>query len=233
MIGRRRSGKSILTKDILYNLRHIPVGIVISHTEKLLKFFCQFIPKMFIYDRYSKAILEKLLERQSEAVENNWKDPECFVLFDDCFSKDSEISRDEKINEIFFNGRHYKITFLMTMQSPRGLGTGTRSNIDYVFLFKTDNESDREIIFKNYAGVFPNKNIFRKIMDAVTQNYTCLVIDYTTGSNKLEDKIFFYKAEEREFKMFNKKFWTSNDSDKGRDKFDEFAINDNTKKIRL
>jgi hypothetical protein len=51
-------------------------------------------------------------------------------------------------------------------------------------------------------------------MDQCTEDYNCLVIDNTTKSNKLEEQIYWYKADETpEFTLGAPKFWQySNDN---------------------
>jgi hypothetical protein len=45
-------------------------------------------------------------------------------------------------------------------------------------------------------------------MDQTTENYECLVINNNTKSNKLQDQVFWYKAETRpDFKLGSKEFW--------------------------
>jgi hypothetical protein len=45
-------------------------------------------------------------------------------------------------------------------------------------------------------------------MDQTTENYECLVINNNAKSNKLNDQIFWYKAEPRpDFKLGSKEFW--------------------------
>ena len=45
-------------------------------------------------------------------------------------------------------------------------------------------------------------------MDQCTENYECLVINNNAKSNKLQDQIFWYKAEPHgNFKLGSKEFW--------------------------
>jgi hypothetical protein len=45
-------------------------------------------------------------------------------------------------------------------------------------------------------------------MDQCTQNYECLVVDNTSQSAKLEDCVFWYKAEiHPDFKIGDPEFW--------------------------
>jgi hypothetical protein len=216
LLGKRNTGKSVLVKDILYHKRNdIPIGTVISHTDHLACFYDKFIPGMLIHKKYTPEILVKVFERQSLALEKRWKNPHSFLLFDDCLSDSSNWAKDENIKEVFFNGRHYKILYILTMQSPMGLPPAMRTNIDYTFILRNNNLSDREKIFKNYAGMFPSFGCFEKVLDACTEDYNCLVIDNTSQSNNLEDQIFYYKAELHDnpgFRMCPSNLWATNDS---------------------
>ena len=94
------------------------------------------------------------------------------------------------------------------MQAPMGISPSLRTNIDYVFILKTTNASDRKKIYENYAGVFPSKDIFEKVLDGCTSDYGCLVIDNTATTNELTDQVFYYKADDHPgFKMCDESFW--------------------------
>jgi len=43
--------------------------------------------------------------------------------------------------------------------------------------------------------MFPSFDFFCNVMDQCTENYECLVINNNAKSNKLEDQVFWYKAE--------------------------------------
>ena len=64
LLGRRGTGKSTLVKDILYYVRDIPVGTVISPTEEVNRFYSDIIPPIFIHGGYNPAVVEKFVERQ-------------------------------------------------------------------------------------------------------------------------------------------------------------------------
>ena len=48
----------------MYEMTDIPVGIVISTTEKDSPFFSEFFPDTFIFYQYDSKIIKKLLIRQ-------------------------------------------------------------------------------------------------------------------------------------------------------------------------
>ena len=56
--------------------------------------------------------------------------------------------------------------------------------------------------------MFPTFESFCQVMDQCTENYECLVISNNAKSNKLEDQIFWYKAQPHgEFQLGSKEFW--------------------------
>jgi hypothetical protein len=212
LIGKRRTGKSFLMKDILYHKRNsIPAGIVISKTERLSPFFQHFIPGMYIHNEYDSKILQNIFIRQEKASKENWSNPFCFLVMDDCLSDSKSWTKDKYIAEVFYNGRHHKIFFMLAMQEPMGITPGLRGNIDYIFITKNNNPNQREKIYKQYAGMFPSFKVFNEILDTCTKDHNVLVIDNVNAdSNKLEDLIFFYKAEPHDFKMFTEQEWMIN-----------------------
>jgi hypothetical protein len=106
------------------------------------------------------------------------------------------------------NGRHYNMMLLITMQYPLGIPPNLRTNIDYTFILRENNITNRKRIYDNYASMFPTFELFCTVMDQCTENYECLVIKNDAHSNKLQDQVFWYKADVRQdFKMCCKEFW--------------------------
>lgn len=215
-IGKRNTGKSYCMKDILSYHRNIPIGIVVSPTEKANGYFEKFIPKMLLYDEPDEKIIKTFLERQikistekklemSKSGRTNI-DNRAFLILDDCLY-DKKWINDKSIRAIFMNGRHYKIFFLITMQHAMGLPPVLRNNLDYVFIFRNNIVKERQKIYDNYAGMFANFEVFNQVMNQCTENYECLVIDCKTQSNKIEDQVFWYRAKEAHFKMCHTEMW--------------------------
>lgn len=215
-IGKRNTGKSYCMKDILSYHRNIPIGIVVSPTEKANGYFEKFIPKMLLYDEPDEKIIKTFLERQIKiSTEKKLEmsksgrssiDNRAFLILDDCLY-DKKWINDKSIRAIFMNGRHYKIFFLITMQHAMGLPPVLRNNLDYVFIFRNNIVKERQKIYDNYAGMFANFEVFNQVMNQCTENYECLVIDCKTQSNKIEDQVFWYKAKEAHFKMCHTEMW--------------------------
>jgi hypothetical protein len=205
LIAKRASGKSYLTKEILYKKRTIPIAMAISKTETLNSYYSKFIPDSFIFNDYSTDILGRLYERQAIMNEDNKKrliekknpkDDRVMLIMDDCMSSKGTWLKDPNILELFFNGRHHHISFILTMQFSLGIPPELRSNFDYIFLLAEDFINNRKRLYEHYAGMFPSFDIFQQVFTDITENYGCMVIDNRIHSKNITDKIFWYKAKE-------------------------------------
>lgn len=217
LIGRRDTGKSFLVRDLLHYHQDIPIGTVISGTEAGNGFYSKMVPKLFIHDEYNTAIIENILKRQKMVIKQVKKetdaygktniDARAFVILDDCLY-DNSWAREKLMRLLFMNGRHWKIMLVITMQYPLGVPPNLRTNIDYTFILREPYIANRKRIYENYAGMFPTFESFCQVMDQCTENYECLVVSNNAKSNKLEDQIFWYKAQaHRDFKLGSKEFW--------------------------
>ena len=205
-IGKRGTGKSTLVTDILWHKKNIPAGIAMSGTEEGNGYYKQFIPDLFVYGDYNKDALEKIIERQKKLLAIGKCQP-VFILMDDCMY-DKGFMRDVCIRQLFMNGRHWKIFFMMTTQYCMDMTPMIRTNVDYVFALRDNVRQNRENLYKAFFGVFPTYDQFSQVMDACTENYECLVLDNTSKSNRITDCVFWYKAPiRRGFHVGSPAFW--------------------------
>ena len=216
-IGPRNSGKSTNLFDTMRYHTTIPIGITISGTEGANHSFERVMPKMLIYEEYESAIVEKFLDRQKKMMDqvNSEKkkygrtdlDPRAFLILDDCMY-DNSWTQEKSIRYIFLNGRHLKIFCLLTMQYCMGIPPALRANVDYIFINRNNMVKEREKIYHQYAGMFPSFEVFNTVMNQTTENYECLVIDKKSQSNRLEDQVFWYKADASvNYKLCSPELW--------------------------
>ena len=174
ILGRRRTGKSVLTKDILVH-KNMNRGIVFCNksTEPLFK---DVLPNSIISSDYNTNLIETTIKNQE------MKDCFCIVL---------DGILDIPWEKIYFDSNAF---FILTMQYPLGVPPALRSNIDYVCIFNEPSISNRQKIYKDYGSVIPTFEIFNNILDECTQNYNCLVIKLSGDSSDIRDQVFWYKA---------------------------------------
>jgi hypothetical protein len=217
LIGRRDTGKSYLVRDLLYYHQDVPIATVISGTEEGNGFYGKLVPKLFIHNEYNTAIIENILKRQKSVLKQVKKemetfkrstiDPRTIAILDDVLY-DSTWTRDKMMRLLFFNGRHWKVMLIITMQYPLGIPPALRTNIDFVFILREPYIANRKRIYENYAGMFPTFESFCQVMDQCTENYECLCIVNNAKSNKLQDQLFWYKADgHNDFRLGSKEFW--------------------------
>jgi energy-coupling factor transporter ATP-binding protein EcfA2 len=203
IIGKRNSGKTTVVASLARCLRHVPYGVCCSCTEDANAYWSNHIPGRFIHGEYTEDITQNLIEmqrRQAQKVGQDNVQP-CFAIYDDIMY-DASFARQKTTRELFMNGRHFKISLLLTAQYCMDLPPALRTNIDYVFILKDPIRRNRQRLYENFAGIFPTFESFCDALDQTTENYECMVIDNTTNSNKISDIVFYYKGKPNEqFKM--------------------------------
>lgn len=244
MIGKRNTGKSFLVKDLLYYKRDIPIGTVISASEGSNRFYGDMMPSLFIHEEYSPEIIANLVKRQ-KLVTRKMKqqqamygksniDPFAFLIMDDMMYDADTWLKDTNIREIFMNGRHFNLMFLVTMQFSLGIKPSLRGQIDFIFILRENYISNRRRLYDHYAGMFPTFEIFCQVMNQCTENYECLVIDNTSKSNNITDQVFWFKADSHpQFKIGAPEFWqhhSNNYADNDEEDEDGIDINNIKKK---
>jgi hypothetical protein len=194
IIGKPGTGKSTLIASILYEKKGIiPVGKFVSGTEDSNNFYKEIAPSLFISNIYEEEDVEKFIKRQKLAkkhIENPW----AVLLLDDCTDKPALFKRPLQQN-LYKNGRHYKMLYIVSLQYCMDVLPSIRTNVDGVFILRETNLKNRHSLYENYAGIIPDFNIFCQIMDQITNDYTALYIHNSTTTNDWKDCIFWYKAD--------------------------------------
>lgn len=211
ILGKRQTGKSYLARNILYYLKDVPnvtvVGFVgrCSSNIAVGPYYADLVPQLSSHCEYTQDIIESTWKNQRCISDKSIKetiqygkslvDPRAVLILDDCIF-DQTFMHDENTRRIFCNIGRLRLHLIITMQYPITVPHLLRSNIDYVFMFRHTHEGARKKIYENYAAVFDTYEDFCNILDQYTGEYRCLVIDNTARSNKLEDIVFWYVAED-------------------------------------
>lgn len=205
-IGRRRTGKSFLTRWIMYNKRKVfPFGLVMTQT-KYNKFWSTYINKDSVWGDYSAAALQKLVNRQATLVDNNiWGiDPRIFVVLDD-LAADIQLRYDYMLRSFFYYGRHLKAFVMVTSQWFKSLAPGCRENADYIFLFGMTNLNELEAIYEEYAAGVP-RDIFYQLVSRYATESNCFVVN-PHGRTPFE-RFYQYRAQDPgPFRMGCSEMW--------------------------
>lgn len=217
-IGKRGSGKSTVCLDLLYHKQDIPFGTCISPTEDANGTYRDCIPPPFIHTDLGPPLLEKVLTRQKTLVRKMKEDvayrdvdARAFLLMDDCMYDDGW-TRDKSIRNVFMNGRHFKLLYIVCLQYCLGLPPVLRTNIDWVFLMRENIYQNKKKLYEIFGGMFRTYETFSQVFDACTEDYGCMVIHLGSKSSKIEDMVFWYKAQirrEQTWRMCLDLFWAN------------------------
>lgn len=216
IIGQSGSGKSFVTKEILNNQKDIPCASIICPTDRLNKFYDTMVHSSYIHHKYKPSIVPKILNRQNDIIQKNiireknkkkLIDPRIIFVMDDCMAESHLWLKDPNILEIMNQGRHYKMTYILTLQYSLSIPPAIRTNFNFVFLLGEDSYINRKKLYDYWCSVIPSFQLFEQIFLEVTQNYGCLVINNTIKSTDITKKLFWFRAKKLpDFKVGCNKF---------------------------
>jgi hypothetical protein len=216
IIAKSNSGKSWVIREIMKKMSDIPAGVIIAPTDRLNKFYDTIFPPSFIHHEYKPEIMEKLLRRQDLIIEKNNKrvkegksslDTRVLFIMDDCMSAKKQWADDSNFLSIMNEGRHRHINYILSMQYSLGILPEYRSQFNFIFLLAEDIRMNRKKLYDHYAGMFPSFELFESVFLQMTQNYGCMVIDNSSRSIDLKERIFYFKADDiKDFPFGNNRF---------------------------
>ena len=186
--GKRATGKTTLIDHILSKSNPM-CSLIFSNSKEYDKYTESKTSYVEIFQDFDSTKLRDHLDYfQLCASVYNVNSRGNLVVLDDSVVT---VKNDTQLKWLFLNGRFIQTGLILTNQGGYNLPTALRQNIDYVFIFR-----DRDVrrLYEQYAGIFPTIEQFQSTLEKYTNNYGCLVIDNTSNSNQLEDRIFHYKV---------------------------------------
>lgn len=191
IIGRRCTGKTTIAIDILYHKRHFSIGKVITCIESEKEKYKQSVPSILIHDEYHPEIPKHVIKLQKTIIQKKYDEIKSFFVADSCILNSL---KDEYLTNLLYNAKSLNILNIITMGYALGFSPFNIKNANYVFITQESCMREREHIYRLYGKLFPSFEMFNSIMMQICKGYICMVIDNTIMSNKLEDRIFWYKA---------------------------------------
>ena len=194
IMGKPATGKSTIIKDIIRTFAsYFPVAKIFSGTEESNHFYEKIFPNLYIFNEYIEEEIEKFIKRQKAAITDNPENPRGLLIVDDC-SDDPKFFARPLFQRLYKNGRQWEMMFILSLQYAMDIRPVIRTSIDYTFILREPNEKNRKAIYENYATIVGSYSDFCDIMDQLTEEYHCVVIDNRKQSNNISDCVFYYKA---------------------------------------
>jgi hypothetical protein len=193
--GRSNSGKTLLIREVMrQKSRHFKKALIMTGSATTAREMASHVPDCFIYDGFHETVLEKAVDKQDvDAMQG--KCTPLLVVLDDLAYLADKIKSCEVIKKIFFNGRHYRILLLLSMQYCKLFPPAFRSNVNYVFLTNEKNPMNRTLVHDAFNNIFASRDSFDRAMVSITQGYRAMVLDnWSNSSMSISDNVFWYKA---------------------------------------
>ena len=114
LIGRRNTGKSVLMRDLLYNMPRPDYVLAMAPTSDSIEMFKEFLPEACIFNYFSQDKLDSLIQLQKRLVASGRK-RNIMLLLDDCLYQKG-VLKSASMRHLFFNGRHDNISMLCAAQ---------------------------------------------------------------------------------------------------------------------
>jgi hypothetical protein len=195
IVGRKRTGKSSLVKDILWHNFTVPVTIT-STAEKDVDFYRECIPSSCIVSTSDDYVdvSKKVADRQRSMIEKckiePSIDPRCILICDDSICQEAEFQK------MIINNRYFRVLTIYTTQYPYPVPQ-IETCVDFTFILKDSSPSSqyRKMLHKNYAHVFERFLFaeFEQVLEEITNDHGVMVIA-NAAIGSLEDCVFWYKA---------------------------------------
>lgn len=102
---------------------------------------------------------------------------------------------DQVFRDIAYNQRQFNFSMFLSVQYCMEMKQHLRSAIAYCFLFQEKIKANKKRLHEYFFSVIEDYRIFSKILYQCTRDYECLVLDNVYNGDKIEDSVYFYKAD--------------------------------------
>lgn len=194
LIGPPESGKTYLEQFLHYAFKHIyPVATASCGTEGSQDAFAPMLGDLFVENEFVEENQIRHARRQKQCIAESTY-PFAMETIDDC-SDDPKIYNKKIVLGSFKNGRqHWKRLYLVGLQYALDMKPAIRKLVSFVVIFCETEHLELEKIYKNFGGVCPSFEIFKKLMKQFTGDHNCLIFLKYKQSQELKDCIRWFKA---------------------------------------
>lgn len=216
--AKRRSGKSVLVKDILSQIKNNYAEChVFSNTAHLQQDLFDYVPPENVYYGLDAPILDRIYSDQERYILEQTKKKKdkkklkhILLIFDDIIS-DKKIRHSQTFDKLFIESRHINIAVIGISQylsGAHGFNALARKNCDFFFTFYPDCDRDKELICNDFLSVKSRKEGKALLESICLEPYTVLCVANHKVAREYEDYVYRYKAslDVRKFTIGNNEY---------------------------
>ena len=168
--------------------------IVMAGSERVKDTWADMVPRLFVVDT-SIEYLEKMKHHQTEMVKKYKTDfpriHHITLILDDCASIKS-FMRSPILAWLASNGRHIELRLCILVQYLNQCPCEIRDQFDIIFCLATSNRKNIYKLHEEFVGVGDIRT-FRSVLNTMTEDRGCLVIDNRISSNSISGCCFYTK----------------------------------------
>jgi hypothetical protein len=209
IIGKRRTGKSVFLKDMMYKIRKWYKQVYIfSETLYMQPNLYSFVPKENRFYSFDQAKLNEIWDKQAAKIMAQLEvDPDAdktkmdhiMIIFDDCIN-DNHFRSSEILNRIHVSGRHLCISSIILSQvigGRWGVNGVCRQNEDLVVCFILKSEDDRDLLVEQFLSTDTKKvgmKLFKDVVSGDQDEFQAIVIENYKNTRHYEKYVKKYVA---------------------------------------
>jgi GTPase SAR1 family protein len=166
IVGARKSGKTVLIRDLVYNLRDkIQFGVQMGSPGEH-----KYLPECCSFEDMDMKIVDGIMKQQQKDKTQN-----VLCVLDGCANEFS----DPAVREMLMNGRHRNIFNINSTRyiDNKHVPPGLRGCMDYVFVTRSFLRELTENIWKYFSTEFHDIETFGKVLEEYTKGNRVLVLD--------------------------------------------------------
>lgn len=215
IIGPQYSGKSRLLQELLYYINP-SFPILTDPNEFATGFYGGILPKQCKKEQLDNDWLEKFCARQRTLLDFNKQnrrnlDTSAGLILDHCVPDliDLKWEKNPNFKFLFTTGKEASTSLVLTAPYPLKMPAHYLSSVDYVFMLRETNKTNKKKLFDMFGGCFGRYEYFEEVFDQCTENYRALVIDRTKRTTDLSEQVFWYRAPEkaRQYRLGSPRLW--------------------------
>jgi hypothetical protein len=210
VIGKKMSGKTSLASWLMYyTQKKHKLAVIFSKTCEMTHVFDGPVNQLLQNKQYSSKIMKQIQNMQICSTEINEerekhnkrkKRDGIMIIIDDLSAdaktKENNWTKDTNFLEFMFDGRHYKITFILCVHDPMIIPSMARENLDYIVIAQNLTNAAFEKFYKHYwQDTFDDKITLKQTMEKCTQEYKMMVINrkkmLNTKINSISDIVSY------------------------------------------
>lgn len=212
--GPRRSGKSHFIKALCQRLRPYYPNVVVFTRTKASCEYHSYVPDSCIIDGLDEDVLMALIGAQEhwKIKESNGEDVgnrNLLIILDDILSE--KLRYKDIFNMVFFLGRHWDISFIVSVQDVKAIAPAATANCDVMFTFPLTERRYMDTIREKFAG-YLDRDDFDYMMESpeINKKYHMLGFAVSRRYNDINKRVYFGcvdPGKSEEFVMGDRDLW--------------------------